>query len=95
MATNIPKARKILQEAITGDSAYDSGGMYSAIVHALEMMTRTPRPPRPSGHAKMTRRLGKLARHLHETTGLPQAAIARRLNVADGRVNEALNGKWI
>lgn len=95
MATDIPKARKILQEALGPNGCYgDPGVMCKAIQEALALMTRTPRPPRPSGHAKMTRRLGKLARHLHETTGLPQAAIARRLNVADGRVNEALNGKW-
>jgi hypothetical protein len=94
MTTNIPKARRILLEAIAGDNAYDSTSMYGSIVEALGLMTRTVRPGRRTGHQKMTWKLGIAARKLHETTNLSNAEIGRRLNIDGGRVSEAINGQW-
>lgn len=89
--SNIPEAKRILSEAIEGDSAYDSGSMYSAIVHALVLMDRK----KPSFVAKarvpkLSWRQKQKVRQLRET-GMSLHDIAVRMGTNIGRVSEAVN----
>lgn len=93
MSSNIPEARRILQEAIAGDNSYDSTSMYGAIVQALSLMDRkkpefvAPRVIKPLSDAakKEVKRL--------RAQGMGINAIAHKLGTNHGRVSEALSEK--
>jgi L-serine deaminase len=93
--TDIPKARAILEELKTcAWTPLSPLWMSDKLDEALALMTRTVRPGRRTGHQKMTAKLGRAARKMHETTNLSNAEIGRRLNIDGGRVSEAINGQW-
>jgi L-serine deaminase len=93
MSTNIPKARVILNGLLQAQAVTDPY-VVETIKDALALMTRAVRPGRRTGHQKMTAKLGRAARKMHETTDLSNAEIGRRLNIDGGRVSEAINGQW-
>lgn len=92
--SNIPEARRILQEAIAGDNSYDSTSMYCSIVKALELLDRKKPAFRASANAA-----GSLSEHQRavartmRASGMALGDIARRLNTNIGRVSEAINEK--
>lgn len=90
--SNIPKARRILTEAIAGDNSYDSTQMYGAIVEALEHLNRK----KPAFRAKARTNVGlsefgeRQARALREG-GMAVSIIAAKLSTNMLYVSKAIN----
>lgn len=89
--SNIPEARRILQEAIAGDNSYDSTSMYGAITEALALLDRKKPAFVARGQIKALSDEQKRTAVALRKRGMPLNAIATFLGTNIGRVSEAVN----